>query len=240
MSEFKREHDRYIVIKRKDLSQLQAENIDTYINDTSIRTRECAVVEADWPIYETVWGMVQRLAEGKLQLHQEMNQVIMDQGTLIHELQMEKAIPYQPDLNTELVQKQDINTLIYERDNLQGELKEAATLITKQSEAITRLKQENNDYQLLVPSLDRLVQYAVDKQLGTPGEDAVDVIIRYCEELREDIIDPNPKENGFYKVLAHKKGSVIVAHFNTQTGWSFVSQTHKKSNVYRVLEKVEV
>jgi len=169
-----------------------------------------------------------------------MNQMLMDQGTLIHELQMEKAIPYQPDLNTELVHKQDINALIYERDNLQGELKEAATLITKQSETITKLKQENDDYKLLVPSLDKLVKYAVDKQLGSPGEDAVDVIIRYCEELRENIIDPNPIENGFYKVLARKKGSVSVAYFNTQAGWSFVSQTDKKSNVYRVIEKVEV
>lgn len=239
MSEFKRE-ERYIVIKRKDLSQLHAENIDTYINDSGIRTRECVVVEADWPIYETVWGMVQRLAEGKPQLHQEMNQVIMDQGTLIHELQMEKAIPYQPDLNTELVQKQDINTLIYERDSLQGELKEAATLITKQSETITRLKQENDDYQLLVPSLDKLVKYAVDKQLGTAGEDAADVIIRYCEKLRRNVDDPNPEQSGWYKVISTYGTGPKIAYFSQHTGWSFVAVKERFPNVHHVLEKIEV
>lgn len=219
MSEFKREHDRYIVIKRKDLSQLQAENIDTYINDTSIRTRECVVVEADWPIYETVWGMVQRLAEGKLQLHQEMNQVIMDQGTLIHELQREKAIPYQPNLNAELVQKQDINALIYERDELQQKLKE---------------------YEALIPSLDRLVKYTVDKKLGTPDEDAADVIIRYCEKLRQNVDDPNPEVSGWYKVERKHFTTPKIAYFSQHTGWSFVGVKEQFPNVHRVLEKIEM
>jgi len=240
MSEFKREHDRYIVIKRKDLLKHQAEDIGTYIDGENIRTRECVVVESDWPIYETVWGMVQRLAEGKTQLHQEMNQMLMDQGTLIHELQMEKATHYQPDLNTELVQKQDINALIYERDNLQGELKEAATLIAKQSETITKLKQDNDNYQLLVPSLDKLVKYVADKQLGNAGEDAADVIIRYCEKLRRNVDDPNPEQSGWYKIISTFGTEPKIAYFSQQTGWSFVAVKERFPNVHRVLEMIEV
>lgn len=217
MTEFIREHDRYIVIKRSDISNNQAMNISGYLIGQKITPRECVVVESDWPIYEEVWKMVERMANNITQSNQECNR------------------------DTEIqVCHKEIDDLLNRNDILHGELKEAATLIAKQSEAITRLKQENDDYQLLVPSLDKLVQYTVDKQLGTAGEDAVDVIIRYCEELREDTNDPNPKESGFYKILAHKKGSVLVAHFNTQVGWSFVAQTDKKSNVYRVIEKVEV
>lgn len=217
MNEFKREHDRYIVIKRKDLTQQQAEDIDTYIDGMNIRTRKCVVVESNWPIYGAVWNMIQRMSKNIPQMNQECNK------------------------DTEIrVCHKEIDDLLHQRDNLQGELKEATTLIAKQSETITKLKQDNDNYQLLVPSLNRLVKYAVDRQLGTSGEDAVDVIIRYCEKMRESVNDPNPTQNGFYKVRAHKKDDITIGFYNIHAGWSFVAQKEQFSNVYRVIEKVEV
>lgn len=68
MTEFKREHDRYIVIKRSDLSPQEIKDIEYYIAHRPINTRECVVIETDWPIYEQVWGMVQRMAEGREQV----------------------------------------------------------------------------------------------------------------------------------------------------------------------------
>lgn len=72
MNQFKREK-RYIVIKRKDLELLTREAIEDLENilmaiaiakqpdlDTGAEGEiSCVVVERDWPMYETVWKMIQ-------------------------------------------------------------------------------------------------------------------------------------------------------------------------------------
>lgn len=62
MSEFQRE-ERYIVVKLKDLDDEQIDELRG--NLVGIRTRECVVVEPDWPIYEIVWHLVERVATGQ-------------------------------------------------------------------------------------------------------------------------------------------------------------------------------
>lgn len=63
--EFKRE-ERYIVIKRKDLRLVSVENIlRRILADNDIPTRECVVVESDWPEYEIVWGLIEARMTGK-------------------------------------------------------------------------------------------------------------------------------------------------------------------------------
>lgn len=62
--EFKRE-DRYIVIKKKNLSELDLEIIDQVLDNLSIQTVECVVVEEDWPEYELVWNLIQSRMERK-------------------------------------------------------------------------------------------------------------------------------------------------------------------------------
>jgi hypothetical protein len=59
-SEFQRE-ERYVVIKLKDLSEDQITALRRFIEYFRIETRECAVVEADWPIYEQVWNMIEKI-----------------------------------------------------------------------------------------------------------------------------------------------------------------------------------
>lgn len=59
---FKRE-ERYIVVKRSDLTPFDEEMLLKWIRKFGAEPRECVVVEADWPIYEDVWGMVERLAK---------------------------------------------------------------------------------------------------------------------------------------------------------------------------------
>lgn len=56
---FKRDHDRYFVIKRKDLSNEQLCELRLFIDRYDLPTRECVVVEEDWPEYETVWQMIE-------------------------------------------------------------------------------------------------------------------------------------------------------------------------------------
>lgn len=63
MSDFQRE-ERYIVVKRKDIDEEQERDLGWWLEHVGIPTRECVVVEPDWPIYEQVWGMVKALAEG--------------------------------------------------------------------------------------------------------------------------------------------------------------------------------
>jgi hypothetical protein len=63
MSEFKRE-DRYITIKRKNLSADQAEWLNNFIEVCEIPIVASAVVEADWPEYEPVWKMIQDRIQG--------------------------------------------------------------------------------------------------------------------------------------------------------------------------------
>lgn len=64
MPDFKRE-ERYIVVKRKDVTAAQEERLRKVLSANEIPTRECVVVESDWPIYEGVWALVERLATGQ-------------------------------------------------------------------------------------------------------------------------------------------------------------------------------
>lgn len=63
MSEFERE-ERYIVIKRKHLDDIQDHHIKYWLRENNIPTVECVVVEADWPNYEHVWSTVEAVADG--------------------------------------------------------------------------------------------------------------------------------------------------------------------------------
>lgn len=60
---FRREHDRYIVVKVKDLPGMHAIKLHEYLKRKGLDDHlvECVVVESDWPIYEAVWEMVRRL-----------------------------------------------------------------------------------------------------------------------------------------------------------------------------------
>ena len=42
-----------------------------FLERNEIPTRECVVIESDWPIYEEVWAMVQRMAEAEANLCQD-------------------------------------------------------------------------------------------------------------------------------------------------------------------------
>ena len=58
--QFKRE-DRYIVIKRKHLSETQLRLLNDFLADACIEQVPLAVVvEGDWPEYEPVWQMIER------------------------------------------------------------------------------------------------------------------------------------------------------------------------------------
>lgn len=76
MDQFKRE-ERYIVLKLKNMYELERKRLDHWlkVNDYEEFKTECVVVESDWPIYEPVWDMVQRLAEGR---EQELEQMQSD------------------------------------------------------------------------------------------------------------------------------------------------------------------
>lgn len=62
MTEFSRE-ERYIVLKLSDLTEDEYSHIDEYIEKCMIERRECVVVESDWPIYEEVWNMIEKMGE---------------------------------------------------------------------------------------------------------------------------------------------------------------------------------
>lgn len=61
---FKRE-ERYIVVKKKDLTSQQDRFLGQFLQSHQIPTRECVVVESDWSIYETVWAMIEKLESEK-------------------------------------------------------------------------------------------------------------------------------------------------------------------------------
>ena len=70
-SKFKRE-ERYVVIKIKDLEfnspsgdkNKRSKELGEWISRNSLRTRECVVVESDWPEYHLVWAMIEhRMAD---------------------------------------------------------------------------------------------------------------------------------------------------------------------------------
>lgn len=63
MSKFERE-DRYIVIKRSDLTQDDMAVLSDVIHDRTIKTRDCVVVESHWPNYDQTWQTIQQVAEG--------------------------------------------------------------------------------------------------------------------------------------------------------------------------------
>ena len=71
-SEFKRE-ERYVVIKIKDLEfnspsgdkNKRSKELGEWISRNSLRTRECVVVESDWPEYHRVWAMIEHRMAGK-------------------------------------------------------------------------------------------------------------------------------------------------------------------------------
>ena len=62
MSDFKRK-DKYIVIKRKDLTGKQLSALMWVGREHEIETVESVVVEHDWPMYEDVWSMIQKYVE---------------------------------------------------------------------------------------------------------------------------------------------------------------------------------
>lgn len=64
MTDFKRE-ERYIVVKIKDVGATRLGALRQFLEVKGIPTRECVVVEPDWPIYEIVWHLVERLATGQ-------------------------------------------------------------------------------------------------------------------------------------------------------------------------------
>lgn len=77
MSQFERE-ERYRVLKIKDVEAALTSNEIELLNRLSHKVAdyrqgwekdylECVAVESDWPIYEQVWEMVQRMAEGETQ-----------------------------------------------------------------------------------------------------------------------------------------------------------------------------
>ena len=71
-SELKRE-ERYVVIKIKDLEfnspsgdkNKRGKELGEWISRNSLRTRECVVVESDWPEYHLVWAMLEHRMAGK-------------------------------------------------------------------------------------------------------------------------------------------------------------------------------
>lgn len=72
MGEFKRE-ERYLVVKLSDFHTEQDEDaVRGWLRKFGVPTRQCVVVEHDWPIYEEVWDMVRRMAEGRAQRIDEM------------------------------------------------------------------------------------------------------------------------------------------------------------------------
>ncbi len=56
---------RYVVVKLKDLSEHQRRTLNDGLIQARIPTRECAVVEADWPEYEPVWAMIEARMTGQ-------------------------------------------------------------------------------------------------------------------------------------------------------------------------------
>ncbi|MFP3381642.1 hypothetical protein SB767_35580, partial [Bacillus sp. SIMBA_069] len=56
---------RYIVIKRKHLTDGHERHLLGYLTDIGVDTIESVVVEHDWPEYEAVWDMIEARVDGK-------------------------------------------------------------------------------------------------------------------------------------------------------------------------------
>ncbi len=63
MSDFKREW-RYIVVKRKHITAEQEIELIKLIDSFNLPNLKAAVVESDWPEYETVWNMIEDRCNG--------------------------------------------------------------------------------------------------------------------------------------------------------------------------------
>lgn len=65
-NEFKREN-RYAVLKLKNLTEAEKVQVNEFLQAPRFNSAltECVVVESDWPIYEQVWGMVEKLWESE-------------------------------------------------------------------------------------------------------------------------------------------------------------------------------
>ncbi len=55
---FKRE-ERYIVVKLKDLTPMQEQDLRALLAWKKIPTRESLVIEPDWPEYEETWASIE-------------------------------------------------------------------------------------------------------------------------------------------------------------------------------------
>lgn len=62
MSEFRRDHNRYIVIKGSDLAQNQRDRLFATMMVHEIPSREGVFIEADWDVYEDAWNLVEMQA----------------------------------------------------------------------------------------------------------------------------------------------------------------------------------
>ncbi len=51
--------ERYIVIKRKYITEEQEQKLREILATFNLPPLECAVIESDWPEYEEVWGMIE-------------------------------------------------------------------------------------------------------------------------------------------------------------------------------------
>jgi len=59
--------ERYTVIKHKDLTFDERAELDQLIHSRHIPTRECLVIESDWPEYEPAWRMIEARVTGAAQ-----------------------------------------------------------------------------------------------------------------------------------------------------------------------------
>ncbi|WP_353192147.1 hypothetical protein [Pandoraea pnomenusa] len=64
---FERE-ERYIVIKRKNLSSTKEQILRDVLHDNAISTVACVVVESDWPEYEPTWAAIEARVTGRTAL----------------------------------------------------------------------------------------------------------------------------------------------------------------------------
>ena len=78
-NEFKKE-DRYIVIKRKVLTQEAESNLRDLLLTFKIPTVDCVVIEHDWPNYDQAWSSIETIANGEYCDPYEENADKLDRG----------------------------------------------------------------------------------------------------------------------------------------------------------------
>lgn len=117
MSEFKRE-ERYRVIKLKTGSAI-----------------DCVVVEADWPEYEIVWGMIQARMEGK---PNELEQLRAELASANHKI--EKLREALHDYGTE---RQSYHELIYGEFGYQYRVQQLEADLAKERERVKETRRLN-------------------------------------------------------------------------------------------------